>query len=169
MPPGGHGDASEGDPPRQGQHFHDNQRDGVGASVSLRSRSEKAGGAVLQDKRHPSERHFEGVHRQGHLHLPAQAVHAVGGRRVQVLLGKHSPVEHHQRERLPHAGGGGDGGAGVGVHIRQRHRVRAGGGGRRVGRGRIPPVECLSSSFLTTTYSRKRRSSGRPVGCGPRL
>ena len=68
---------------------------------------------------------------------PPQAFHAAGGGRVQVLLCQHLPLEHHQRQRLPHAGGRRDGGTGAGLHLRERHRIRSGGSGRGTGRGRI--------------------------------
>ena len=54
-------------------------------------------------ERHPPKRHPQGVHRPGHLRLPAAPVNAAGGGRVQVLLRKRPPLEHHQHQRLPYA------------------------------------------------------------------
>ena len=99
--------------------------------------AKEAGRSPFQHQRHPSERHSQGVHRQRHVHLPAPTLHAAGGGRVQVLLRQHPPLEHHQRQRLPHAGGRRDGGTGAGLHLRERHRIRSSGGGRGTGRGRI--------------------------------
>ena len=62
--------------------------------------------------RHDPERRAQGVHRAGHLHLPAAPVAAPGGRHVRLLPRGTAQVEHHLHLRLPHGRGGRHPGAG---------------------------------------------------------
>lgn len=55
---------------------------------------------------HDPERRAQGVHRPGHVHLPAQALAAADRRHLQVLQGRDPEVEHDLDLRLPHGRGG---------------------------------------------------------------
>ena len=89
--------------------------------------AEEQGVAERQDPRHHPERHLEGVHRPGHLHLPAPAVDAADHRHLLLLRRQPPQLEHHLHFRLPHPRGRLDGGAGDRLHPGQRHRLRRGG------------------------------------------
>ncbi len=118
--PGGHGGAVPGHPAGAGQHLHDDQRHGghpARACTSPWPRSRGSPGTQLD--RHDPERHPEGVHRPGDLHLPAGPLDAAHHRHLRLLRGRDAPLEHHQHQRLPHPRGGLDGGPGGRLHPRR--------------------------------------------------
>ena len=56
---------------------------------------------VRRSGHHP-ERHSQGVHRQGYLHLPTPPLHALDRRHVLLLRGQPAQLEHHLHLRVPH-------------------------------------------------------------------
>ena len=75
----------DGIPLGQGVDVDDDQRPRRGAPAALPARRRGAGRAGRQAHRHDPERHPQGVHRAGHLHLPAQAQPAAGRRHLPLL------------------------------------------------------------------------------------
>ena len=112
--------------------------------------------------RHSSERHSEGVHRQGHLHIPAGLLNEAGDRRLPLLQPERPPLEHHQHQRLSHERGRGHRRPGARLHLLERHCVCAVGRRRRSGRGQ----DSRPTLFLLRGPERPLRG-GRQVPCGP--
>ncbi len=129
--------------------------------------AEEAGHPGRPADRHDPERHPQGVHRPGHVHLPAGAVAAAGRRHVRVLLRGDSEVEHHLDLRLPHGRGRRDARAGDRVHPRQRRRIREGSdrGRPRRRRFRAPAVVLLRRPDHAAR--RGREVPGGPADLGP--
>ena len=73
----------------------------------------EAGRAARPDLGHDPERHPQGVHRPGHVDLPAAALDAPRDRRLRVLRDGAAALEHDLHQRLPHARGGRIGRAGA--------------------------------------------------------
>ena len=98
-------------------------------------------GVEPEAPRHGPERHPQGVHRAGELHLPARPVDAARHRPVRLLRRARAEVEHGVDLRLPLPREGLQRCPGGRVHARQRDGVRAGGARRRARRRRLraPP------------------------------
>ncbi len=90
-------------------------------------------------RRHPADRHPEGVHRAEGVGLPAAAAPAADRRPDGVLRRARPEVASDQRLRLPHPRGGGDGGGGARVHAGRRVRLRRAGPAARARRRRVRP------------------------------
>ena len=163
---GRHGDPVRWHPPRPGQHVHDHQRHRRRPAVPLHRRRQEAGRLSRPAQRDPAERHPQGVHRPRHLCLPAPPVHAPRGRRVQVLRRECAPLEHHQHQRLPHAGGRRHRQPGVGLHLRQRYRLRAGRRRRRTAGGRLCPAAVFLLRGSEQPIRRGCQVPRRPPDCG---
>ena len=77
-----------------------------------------------QARRHPPERHHQGVHRAERVHLSPRTVHAAGRGHHRVRVPPRPALEPRQRQRLPHPGGRRHRRPGAGVHPRRRHGLR---------------------------------------------
>ena len=135
--PGRHAPPHGRPPDGQGHDVHDDQRHRRHPAAALPAGGRGAGRAGRQDPRHHPERHLEGVHRPGDLHLPAAALHAPHRRHVRLLRRQPAQLEHHLHLGLPHPRGRLDGGPGDRLHPGQRHRLRRGGDRGRHGRRRV--------------------------------
>ena len=126
------------------------------------------GRAAERGERHDPERHPQGVHRPGHVHLPDRAVDAPRDRHLRVRLPRAAQVEHDQHLRLSHARGRRDGRPGARLHPRRRHRLLRRGRRPRPRHRRLRRPAVASSSPPGASSSRRSPSSGRPAGCGRR-
>ena len=113
------------------------------------------------------ERRAQGVHRAGHLHLPAAAVAAADRGHLPVLPGRDPAVEHHLHLRLPHGRGRRLARAGDRLHARQRHRVCADRRCRRDGRRRLRAAAVLLLRRADDAARRGRQVPGRAQDLGP--
>ncbi len=164
---GRHADAVRRHPARQGVDLDDDQRARLGAAAALPARRGRGRHPGQRAERHDPERHPQGVHRPGHLHLPAEAVAAAGRRHLRVLPRRGAEVEHHLHLRLPHGRGRRDARAGDRVHAGQRRRLRARGARRRARRRRLraPAVVLLRRPHHAARGGRE--VPRRPADLGP--
>ena len=147
-------------------HLDDDQRAGRRAAAALPVGRRGPGRARRATDRHDPERRAQGVHRPGHLHLPAEGVTAAGRRHLRLLPQHAAALEHDLDLRLPHGRGRRDAGAGDRLHPGQRQGLPRG--------PRRPPAwawtrsarGCRSSSSPGPRCWRRWRSSGPPAGSG---
>ncbi len=155
-----------GDPARRGEHVDDDQLDRRDPARPVRRGGRAPGSVARAGQRDDPERHPQGVHRPGHLHLPAPAVDAPGDRRLRVLRRRAAPLEHDLDQRLPHARGRGDRRPGARLHPGRRDRLRATRPSPGASTSTTSPAGCASSSPPGASCSRRSPSSGPPGGCG---
>ena len=154
-------------PARQGVDVDDHQRPGRAAAAALPAGGRGAGRAAGRADRHHPERHPEGIHRPRHVHLPAAAVAAPGGRHVRLLPGRDPALEHHLDLRLPHGRGGRHAGPGDRVHAGQRARSTSGPHCAPGWPWTSSGPGCRSSLWPGPRCWRRWPSSARPGGSGP--
>ena len=130
------------------------------------AQAEKAGVAAGRARRHPPERHLEGVPGAEGVRLPAAPVDAARARHDPVHGRRDAPMELDLDLRLPHSRGGLDRRRGAGVHARQRLRVRRARAAGRARRSTPSRRGSASSSTPTSTSSRRSPSSVRHAGSG---
>ena len=105
--------------------------------------AESAGTDAKAARRHPAERHAQGVPGPEGVRLPAPAVPAPGHRHHPLLRRRDAPLPSGVGLRLPHPRGRLDGRPRAGLHPGQRLRLRRGGPGRRPGGRRVRPPPLL--------------------------
>ncbi|CAG6395573.1 hypothetical protein SCOCK_330084 [Actinacidiphila cocklensis] len=157
-----HAGALRRHPAGQGVHVDDDQRARRAAAAALPARRRGAGSVRRPADRHDPERRAEGVHRAGHVHLPAEAVAAADRGHLRVLQGRDPEVEHHFDLRLPHGGSRRLTGAGDRLHARRRNRIRAHRGRRRYGCGRF-----RSAAVVLLRVAHHDPGGGREIPGGP--
>ncbi len=133
----GHAHALRRHRPRPRHHLDDHQLAGADRVRAVPGGRRGAGGADRPPRRHPAERHPQGVHRPEGVHLPGAAVDAAGHRRGHVLRRERAALAPHLGQRVPHPRGGQHGRAGAGVHPGRRLRLRRVRGRRRPRRRRL--------------------------------
>ena len=153
-----HGAAPRRDRPRRGLHLDDDQRHRRDPADAVRDGGAPARRRPASAARDDPERHPQGVHRAGDLHLPARALDAPGDRYLRLLPRRAAGLEHDQHQRLPHARGGGDGDPGGRLHRRQRDRLCRCGAGRRDGVRRL-----RAAPLLLLRRPRRPARGGREV------
>ena len=121
-------------------HVDDDQLHRSDAALALCRGRRRAGRRQGQDRRYGPERHSQGVHRAGNVHLPARALDAADHRYVRLLHPRSAALEHDLDLRLPHARGGLHRRAGDRLHDRQRDRLRRSGAGGGPGLRRLRPA-----------------------------
>ena len=100
--------------------------------------AERQGVASQRPRRHPADRHLQGVHRTEGVAVPAAAAPAADRRPAWRSAPPTCPaVPPDQRLRLPHPRGRLDGRAGTGVHARRRVRLRRARAAARARRRRV--------------------------------
>ena len=147
-------------------HLDDDQRDGADPAGPLRRGGRGPGRPAGGDRGDDPERHPQGVHRAGHLHLPAAPVDAPRDRRLRVLRRRAAQVEHDLDLGLPHARGRGDRRPGAGVHPGRRHRLRRGGRRPRPRRRRLRRAPVVLLRRLVGAVRGGRQVPGRPADVG---
>ena len=147
---------------RRDVDLDDHQRARRGAAAAVPAGRRGARDPRRQADRDDPERRAQGVHRAGHLHLPAEAVPAAGLRRVRLLPQGDSALEHDLHLRLPHGRSGGHAGAGDRVHPLQRDRLRPRRPGRRSRRRRL-----RSPAVVLLRRPHHLAGGGREVPGGP--
>ena len=153
-------------PARHRHHVDDDQLDRGDPAAALRARRREAGRVAPADRRDDPERPAQGVRRPRHLHLPAASVDADHHRHLRLLPRQRPEVEHDLDLRLPHPRSRQHRGAGDRVHARRT--------ASRTCRPRSTPAStstssrpaCRSSGTVTTTSSKRSRSSGPRAACG---
>ena len=128
--------------------------------------AEAQGVAAGGHRGHDPERHPQGVHRPGDLHLPAPPVDAPRDRRLRVLRRRAPQVEHDLDLGLPHARGRGDRRPGAGLHPGRRDRLRRGGGRPRPRRRRLRRAPVVLLRRLVGAVRGGRQVPGRPADVG---
>ena len=159
--------AVRGHSARSGLHLDDDQCHRGHPAGDVRGGGRGARRAARQALRNHPERHSQGVHRPGHLHLSRGAVAAADRRHLPLRGRQRDEREPDLDQRLSHAGGRGHRGPGGGVHAVQCAASTSPGRWRRGCRSSSSGPGSRSSSPLTTTSSRRLPSSARPGGSGP--
>ena len=117
-------DAVRQDPARRRHDLDDDQRP-RGRRVRVLPRDGRGARSRLDDaRRHPPDRHLQGVHRAEGVGLPAATAPAADRRPDGVLRRARPQVASDQRLRLPHPRSGVDRGRGARVHAGRRVRLR---------------------------------------------
>ncbi len=155
-------------PAGRGVDVDDDQRAGGVVAAAVPARGRGARGVAGPAERHHPERRPEGVHRAGHLHLPAETFAAAGLRHLRLLSIRACAVQHDLHLGLPHGRGRCDARAGDRVHARERHRVRPcrtrrGPRGRRV---RAAAVVLLRGPYDAARGGREVPGGAADLGAG---
>ena len=156
------------DPPGQGLHLDDDQRDGRHSARDVRRGGGGAGRVPRSALQGTIQNDIlkEFIARGTYIYPPEPSLRLI----VDVfrfVSDEAHEVQSHLDLGLPHPRGGGDGRAGARVHLRRRARVRAPGGGGGARRRTASRPVCRSSSRATPICSRRSRSSAPRAACGP--
>jgi len=88
----------------------------IDTTLLVSCRCTQAGCSIFKGKRDNSERHSEGVHRQGNLYLSARSFNAADYRYICLLLARGPELEHDFHQWLSYSRGRLDRGAGGCLH-----------------------------------------------------